>query len=216
MLLRPGRGGWCRVDGGLGLPGRVYARMTQVDGQLRMTELYIDGRGEAIPPAALRKFPTAMLEQWVTSIRDRPDEFRWGRLVDAVGPDLSRLAAFFARGVTAREESLPKTRRNWVVDSFLAQTGGSRPPRYPFDSWNGEDDEDAGEIDLELPEDGRLTDEFLSDVARAYDTAIARRESPAVAIGRAVDVSPRTVHRWVYTARKRGIMPPAATKGRIV
>ena len=46
MQMSFGNGGWCLVDADIGLPGRLYVRITGVDGQPRLTELYIDGRGE--------------------------------------------------------------------------------------------------------------------------------------------------------------------------
>jgi transposase len=53
-----------------------------------------------------------------------------------------------------------------------------------------------------------LTDKFLSDIARAYAAAVARREPPNKTIAADAAVPIRTVERWVYTARKRGIMAP--------
>jgi hypothetical protein len=65
------------------------------------------------------------------------------------------------------------------------------------------------------PVDG-LTDAFLADVARAYASAVARGERPNAAIrdqlGGEEKVPLKTVQRWVYTARQRGIMP-RGTKG---
>jgi hypothetical protein len=68
---------------------------------------------------------------------------------------------------------------------------------------------------LSAPENG-LTDEFLREVAKAYDAAVAHRMPPGEALAELAGVSPRTVHRWVYTARKRGLMEPATQRGRIV
>jgi hypothetical protein len=59
-----------------------------------------------------------------------------------------------------------------------------------------------------------LTDEFLSDVARAYATACARREPPNKTLAADAQVPQRTVERWVYTARQRGIMPPTVKGSR--
>jgi hypothetical protein len=56
------------------------------------------------------------------------------------------------------------------------------------------------------PTDG-LTDDFLCDVSRAYAAALARGERPNVAISEQVGHPVKTVQRWVYLARQRGIMP---------
>jgi len=200
VKLHQGNGGWYRVDGGLGLPGRVYFRVQEVEGHLRMTELYLDGRGTPLSARALREFPVQGLEHWAASMRERVD------LLHAIGPDLSRLAAYFSASFGKAQ--------HWVADSFRAQYDpGVRQARMPRETFDEESD--LPEVAIELPADGRLSDQFLSEVARAYELAVKRREAPAKAIARAADVSPRTVHRWVYTARKRGLMEPATSRGRI-
>lgn len=59
------------------------------------------------------------------------------------------------------------------------------------------------------PLEGRLTDEHLQDVAAAYRWNTNLNRPPAPAIAAAAGVPVRTVHRWVYEARKRGFLPPA-------
>ncbi|MGX9887363.1 hypothetical protein [Streptomyces sp. NPDC002276] len=59
------------------------------------------------------------------------------------------------------------------------------------------------------PPAGRLTDEFLEDVADAYRWFIEAKTAPAPAISEMAKTPVRTVHRWIYEARKRGILPPA-------
>lgn len=198
------------------MPGRVYVRMQEVDGRLRMTELYIDGRGTPIPPSALRRFPVQMLEQWVASWFDTELGSLSIPRSKMPGPDLSRLAAYFG----GSRKALRRNTTNWVVDSFLAQEDGNERMQAPYPkdlvTITDEDDAEGWPVELSLPPDGRLTDEFLHDVAVAYEAAIRQRLPPANELAKAANVSPRTVHRWVYTARKRGVMPPATTRGRIV
>jgi hypothetical protein len=205
MKLAQGNGGWYRVTG-VGFPGPVYFRIQDIgDGRRRMTELYIDGRGAPITAGALRGFPIQWLTHRAAEMTARAD--RSG----IAGPDISRLAAHFASMWTAGARA-----RHWVRDSFEAQMPGSsvtqaRMPKERLD----EDDENYATVSIESPADGRLTDEFLRDVAAAYKLAINRREPPAKTIAAAAHVSDRTVHRWVYTARKRGLMEPAKSRGRI-
>lgn len=72
---------------------------------------------------------------------------------------------------------------------------------------------DDDEFRLERGPSEGLTDDFLGDVARAYAAAVARGERPNVAIAEQVSYPLKTVQRWVYTARQRGIMP-RGSKGR--
>ncbi len=68
---------------------------------------------------------------------------------------------------------------------------------------------EAGRIPQIKPPEGRLTDDFLKDVADVYRWATDVKQPPGPAIAELADVPVRTVHRWVYEARKRGILPPA-------
>jgi hypothetical protein len=65
----------------------------------------------------------------------------------------------------------------------------------------------------EPPGPDGLSDEFLSRVGRAYVAASLRREPPNRTIAADVHASPKSVARWVYEARRRGVMPPARARG---
>jgi hypothetical protein len=58
-----------------------------------------------------------------------------------------------------------------------------------------------------------LTDDFLSQLAKAYMELVAANENPAPAIAVQTDAPVRTVHRWIAVARKRNYLPPT-TQGR--
>ncbi len=64
-------------------------------------------------------------------------------------------------------------------------------------------------VTLQPPVDVVLTDGFLQDVARAYQNAVAHGERPNVALANQSGHPKRTIERWVYQARKRGLLPPA-------
>jgi hypothetical protein len=66
---------------------------------------------------------------------------------------------------------------------------------------------------IEPPAGHRMTGDFPHTVARTYALAALKGLPPAPAIAEQAGVSPRAVHKWVYTARKRGIMPPARAGG---
>ena len=69
----------------------------------------------------------------------------------------------------------------------------------------------AGKVPQIKPPEGRLTDDFLNDVAEAYRWFTEAKKAPAPAISEMAGTPVRTVHRWIYEARKRGILPPART-----
>lgn len=68
-----------------------------------------------------------------------------------------------------------------------------------------------GKVPQITPPAGRITDDFLSDVAEAYRWFTEAKKAPAPAISELSGAPVRTVHRWIYEARKRGILPPART-----
>jgi hypothetical protein len=59
-----------------------------------------------------------------------------------------------------------------------------------------------------------LTDQFLEDVARAYQSATSRGLRPNVALAEQAQAPKRTVEKWVYLARKKGLLP-ATRPGRV-
>lgn len=231
--MSQGNGGWHEVGGDIGLPGRIYVRVQDVDGHLRVTEIYLDGRGEPIQAGALRRFPLGVMEEWAG---------RWGELdlhdsEVTPGPDLSRLATYFCADTwdryasgeqcetcgaplrrLGRADGRPQAVTEWPALSWLAQMPGSGVPQVP------EVEQSVPlpariahpeEPQLSAPEHG-LTDEFLSDVARAYRAAVARRQPPATLLAKKADVSVRTVQSWFLKARKRGLLEPATKRGRSV
>lgn len=196
MWIHQGNGGWHEVEGDLGLPGRVYFRVQVVDGATRITELYLDGRGE--PLQSVARFPLRGLEQLASQAsRER---------MQVAGPDLSRLAAHFATTFG--------TAKHWVADAWRAQYPDSGVPQAPMPRSRRQHEAET-EIRLAAPDEG-LTETFLRDLALAYEQAVRQRRPPATAIAEATGYDRRTVESWIYKARKRGIMPPAAKKGRVV
>ncbi|MEZ0580391.1 hypothetical protein [Nocardioides sp. MH1] len=210
MQIRAGNGGWHRAAADeLGLPGAVYYRVQEVDGALRMTELYIDGRGVPIQAGALRRFPVQVLEQWAEAVPTARDRLR------TAAPDLSRLASYFATTVGSGA-------KGWIADSMRAQYRDDvvQPP-YARDQGGRIQVEE--EVKLAPPAEG-LTDAFFRDLTKAYDAAVAQGRPPATAIAEQLpgyDPSQATTMRrlvesWIYKARQRGVMPRARQKGRVV
>jgi hypothetical protein len=225
MRLSYGNGGWVRVDG-IGLPGPLYVRFANDDrGRWRAVELYIDGHDTPLSTAMLRQLRLDLLEAAVLQ-----DDNMAARS-QTPGPDLHRLAAHYAttwgksaydgqhcdtcggpiKGVRGRILAL----RNWVAESWFAQLPDSGIRQVPMPREPRALDAELEELPaIEPPAGHRMTDDFLYTVARAYALAALKGLAPAPAIAEQAGVSPRAVHKWVYTARKRGIMPPG-TPGRV-
>lgn len=114
-----------------------------------------------------------------------------GRESEVASPSLDHLEEYFR--ATQSESNVSA-----YVDSGMFVGDGSEG--YP-----------AGKFPrVSKPPEGKLTDEFLRDVADAYLWLTkARYARPAPAIADMAQVPVRTVHRWIYEARKREILPPA-------
>jgi len=69
-------------------------------------------------------------------------------------------------------------------------------------------------ITLERPQGRRLTDEWYAEVATAYRLAADRGLKPRKTIAEAAGASADVAGRWIYEARKRGLLP-ATQPGRV-
>lgn len=211
-----GNAGWVAVDG-LGLPGPLYVRVSQDgSGRLRVRELYLDASANEDSPITgndLRQLPLGRVEAFINAHSDAVL-----KRVRRVGPDLSTLATYYVTSFLNYERQIEE--RNWVVLNYADQLDPDRvnqlPPfervRRKTREWR---DVRSADLDFRLnggPANG-LTDEFLQDVARAYASAVARGERPNVAIADQTGYPVKSVQRWVYTARQRGIMA-RGSKGR--
>jgi 8-oxo-dGTP pyrophosphatase MutT (NUDIX family) len=194
-----GNGGWVRVDSEA-LPGPLYLRLAQDDaGRWHTREVFIEGEDRHIEAADLRNIPLRALETEILSNGGLSTMTAHARLP---GPDLSTLASYYATSFG------PAARRTWVTESFRAQLPGGEEIRAPRQR-------PAAPVThkpvppLSAPDEG-LTDEFLTHVAAAYRVAVASRKRPGPELAGQAGVPVRTVHRWIYLARLRGLLPPAA------
>jgi hypothetical protein len=191
-----GNGGWVRVDRD-GLPGVLYLRFVQAAGRWQVREMYLEcGDGEEIRARDLRELPLAAIEALILS----GHEYLAARAA-VPGPDLGTLASNY-------NATFGPKATGWVVESMRDPAANrklrKRPPK-------------AAEPPLVAPLDrpARLDDAFLRHVADAYVDAIRRgAASPAAMLARQATVPVRTVHRWIYLARKAGHLPPGS-QGRI-
>jgi len=195
-----GNGGWVRFDDGA---DAALVRFAPDDrGRLRVSELYLDGGqlgAGRVDGGFLRRFPVSSLEALANednAVRSR---------MRLPGPDLARLASYYATSFGPQAAN----NMHWVVDSMRAQFPGSGVPQAPVVEPDRPEVRGADVLRLEPPGPEGLTDDFLHQVRRAYYAALGTDTRPLVpALARSAGVSPRTVERWVYEARRRGVMPP--------
>lgn len=211
-----GNGGWVALDG-LGLSGPLYVRVKpEPSGRLRIKEFYLDASANEESPITgsdLRELPLARIEAFINTYADAVLK---GMHYPA--PDLSTFASYYKTSFMNYERQIEE--RDWVVISFANQAPSDaleRLPKFRRVRRKTREWKDIREADNDFrlssgPVDG-LTDEFLQDVARAYAAAVARGERPNVAIAEQTSYPLKSVQRWVYTARQRGIMP-RGSKGR--
>jgi hypothetical protein len=112
-------------------------------------------------------------------------------------PDLATLVSYYATTFGSQA-------KHWVADSYHSQTPQGQRLQVPRRS--GTPVKRSHVPPLAAPSKDGLTDYFLRHVAAAYSAAVASGKQPGPELARQADRPVKTVHRWIYTARKRGIM----------
>jgi hypothetical protein len=238
MQARVGHGGWCRIDkdpeneNDPDLPGPMYVRLSNVGGNVVITEMYIDGRGERVKPGVLRKLNTSEIEQWLSSAYPR-------KQLGVPGPDLSRLAETYSTtwgpamyaGAHCENcdgpvmghhgpDGRPRAVTDWLALSWLAQIPetGIKQPRRRARSHDRAAIPHSEMPRLEEPTRRRIPDEWLLTLRSAYEWCVANGKSPAKTIaahlGMDDEAGQRKVQNWIALARKRGLMPRPPRPGR--
>lgn len=198
MNLTVGNGGWIRVDDPERWPGLLYARLDRDDvGRWRITQLYLDAE-RPITGEEVRRLPIAQIEAWLTD----PDvaEVMEHRARN-YGVQLDVLASHFD------VNSYGSQATHWVAEAWRSRfpNSGLQVAKVKKPKRRTSDEEVPP---LRNPEGGPLTDDFLRDVHKAYTAAVARGEWPAPALAKQTGASIPAVRKWIYVARRRGIMPP--------
>jgi len=181
----------------------TYARFAREGSRWVLREVYLAVDTGELRSDDLRSVPAAEL----AAIANSPDvSEHLASRAGIPGPDLRRLASHFATTWGSQAT-------HWVAQSWRAQYPKSGVKQAPMGKPPRPQPAPAAVPSLRTPPEG-LTDAFLLEVAHAYAVAVALGMSPATAIADTSGVSARTVHKWVYTARKRGLMAPGR-QGRI-
>lgn len=241
MRISIGNGGWVAVDD-LGLPGPLYVRMREQGGRLRVAEFYLDASQseEAIDARDLRELPFTQLEAFINMVVDSGSA-RLGTLAPdlstlatyfatgfgQVGRQIAAgnwvVASFVAQRLAHDGVRQAVVRGNEYLSGKDAERALDEDPSLPRvqnvkragrpTDWHGLRENERDFYLTSGPSEG-LTDEFLHELAKAYRAAVARGERPNVAIQEQTGYPLKTVQRWVYTARQRGVMP-RGMKGKV-
>lgn len=209
--VRPG--GWLRLRERNGGPS-VYLHYL-IKGTPRRERLELQsvvmraGPNEALSGRTWRRIPLSEIEKalTVTLLHDMPDEYNRRGQAQARDAFTAGLEAFTV-GREIKPPSLDTLDEYFEATADIATMFFGPMPSGMLVS-DGAEGLPPGRIPHIKPPEGRLTDDFLKDVADAYRWVTDANESPSPAIAQMADVPVRTVHRWVYEARKRGILPPA-------
>jgi hypothetical protein len=193
--MSPRPGGWVRLDATKDAPsgfhGKVFLRLRESAGRMRVRQAFMDA-DDPVSARTWRHVPLAEVEAFAL----RP-EFRevLEKPVEMSTEIVNELDRYFDDSA-ARYFDVA----DWVPEM----------PDHP---------------DLDLPHmyasyqplrspEGRITPEFLQQVAVAYRRAAAERRKPAPVMAEEARVPIRTVHGWITQARKQGYLPPGR-KGRV-
>ncbi len=191
MQISFGNAGWVQVNSAAGVRVPLYLRLSPDDrGRWLVREIYT--HGDHITPALLRQAPIADVELIINA-----DPERLAARVDNPGPDLQRLAGWFAGHFGEGSD-------HWVAHSMWAQNKASgirqAPAARPVTVLSA-----TPRPPLQAPE--RLTADFFRELSAAYVDVVSRHMRPGPTLAKEAGVSARTVHRWVLEARKRGFLP---------
>lgn len=184
-------GGWVRASDETGVTVVLHYRPhgEGENARLRLHTALMDST-EPITARRWREVPFSEID----------DQLNLWRMIDA--ETFKVVATPNEDGPHALEEVL-----RWFEDTPPMNIGGSVPTGQLIDDTI---DPHTPWETVKRPEGGRLTDEFLENLAAVYKYLVARGEdAPARLIGDGAGVPVPTVHRWVARARERGFLPPA-------
>lgn len=205
--------GWLRLREQSGDGPSVFLRY-QLAGPAKQERLELQsvvmqgGANEALSGRVWRRIPLSQIEETLTAwLVHMP----FHAPTEAVARNAAQARETFMSGSDLAEVESPSLD---FLDEYFDQTEDLATMFFkpiPSESLvsDGTGDLPAGRIPQIKPPQGRLTDEFLTDVAEAYRWFTDAKKAPAPAISELTKVPVRTVHRWIYEARKRDILPPA-------
>ncbi|MBY8879759.1 hypothetical protein [Actinacidiphila acidipaludis] len=207
--------GWLRLREQTGDGPSVYLhyQLTGSPGKERLdlqSAVMQAGESEALSGRIWRRIPLSQIEEALTQLLV---QLPFSAPTEAIARRAGEARRSFLEGSDLMEIEAPTLD---VLDAYFESTEDVATVFFnPVDgstlhTMEG-DGLPAGRIPAIKPPAGRITPEFLEDLAEAYRYFTGANKSPAPAIAEVADVPVRTVHRWIYEARKRGVLPPART-----
>lgn len=121
------------------------------------------------------------------------------------GADLRAIRLDRMRALSRQRPDLAQFALDWDAPDVHGEVKKAFPPGWI--DYRPDKDQDRVVLTPTSPDAG-LTPEFLQLVADAYRTAVREGRRPNKALADQCSLSPRTVQRWVYLARKGGFLAP--------
>ncbi|MEV6116646.1 hypothetical protein AB0L59_30265 [Streptomyces sp. NPDC052109] len=196
--------GWLRLRESSGEGPTVYLHYESAgqEGQERLDLQAVvmrSGENEALSGRVWRRIPFSEVERFLTFSLLSPQ----AGLPESMQRSFQQARTVFFGGTP---EAAPPSLD--TLEDFFDATAELTPIHMSPQS-SGMLVTDEGRLPEIKPPQGRISDEFLQDVADAYRKLTDMSKPPAPAIAELSGAPVRTVHRWIYEARKRGILPPA-------
>jgi hypothetical protein len=235
VRLSIGNGGWVLVEEAENVRAPLYLRYRLVGGAWRPTELYLDG-SEGPLVLAMQDLRGLPLPEITAAVNEFAEVMEAS---SSPGPNLSVFASHYASSLAdldiqeiaqgnwvkmalaaelvppgEKSMTLVAPERHWERKGAVRQVTVSRVDKVrPKQRAKTATPAKHSDFRLAGPPVEGLTDEFLTDVARAHRAALSRGERPNKAISEQAGRPINTVQRWVALARQRGIMPPSGGRG---
>lgn len=185
----------------------VYVRFERDEAARRLVPLDVfveSTEGTRLRGEHLRKLPLDVIEAVANEDDGADVESRMRHPGPLLGVAASHLATSW--GTRQGEPHRP----DWTADMFWSQVEGSGVPRAKRAATP---ERVEGEVPAKLttPPDGRYSDEWFRSLARSYNWALLQwrtrgGDPPARELAQQAGVSVKTVHSWVYRARKAGFL----------
>ncbi|TXJ80673.1 hypothetical protein E2C11_11025 [Streptomyces lavendulae] len=208
--------GWLRLREQSGDGPSVYLHY-QLAGAERQERLELQavvmrsGEAEPLSGRLWRRIPLSQIEETLTALLV---QMPFNAPTESAGLRAMEARESFMEGSDLSDAETPPTLDE--LDKYFEETEDIATVFFnPIPSGSlisdGSEGLPAGKVPQITPPEGRITDTFLGDVAEAYRWFTEAKRPPAPAISEMSGAPVRTVHRWIYEARKRGILPPART-----
>lgn len=195
-------GGWVRASSGDG-DTTVYMRLRQTStGQRFNVHTVVMDSAAPISTHVWRTVPFQEVEEFAND----PRGVLTGRAGDWNPPRAALLSPAGQEPLSIGELE----RHFGTTEELREHDAPDNPSPHPHGFFLSDVSSDPGEEPAPLTNPaGRITDDFLGDLARMYRWLVGTgRNAPATVIAEQTGAPVATVRRWVSMARKKGLLPP--------